>query len=106
MSTVEIASLMTTASFIQKFGFTAASAGGDEAGHRPGQRPGPAAPMATIATVPITTIVSRWARTLSANSRDVGPSTRTVSGGWSAAGRPLNGLMNQLPLARLWATRL
>ena len=99
MSTVESASLIRTASFIQKFGFTAAR----PAATRPATGPAAARAsraIATIATVPITTIVSRWARMLSVKTA-VGPSTRTVRGGWSAAGCPLIGMTNQLPLARL-----
>ena len=104
MSTVESASLMRTASFIQKFGFTAAR----PAATRPATGPAAARAsraIATIATVPITTIVSRLARMLSVKT-EVGPSTRTVRGGWSAAGCPLIGMTNQLPFARLKATRL
>lgn len=48
----------------------------------------------------------RWASTLSWNSHDVGVSTATVSGGWSAKWLPSNGFWNQLPRAVLWATAL
>jgi hypothetical protein len=80
MRTADGASLITTASFIQRFGFTAATAAAARPSRAPPTRR-PRSPMAPTATVPITDIVRRKASVLSPKTLAVGASRIGVSGG-------------------------
>ncbi len=59
--------------------------------------------MTTTRIVPTSAMVSRCASTLWCQIHDAGVRTIAVSGGWSAAGFPVNGELKPLPSASAFA---